>query len=106
MDAQLRHHCHTPNELCAQLHNRTPVVLKPDAWPVWLGEQPVKASAFKALLRPIPSDEMTCWPASARVGNVKNNDPSLIEPIAAQGCHVYLNRQAELRLACGLFRPK
>jgi len=26
---------------------------------------------------------MTCWPVSARVGNVKNNDPTLIEPIAA-----------------------
>ena len=26
---------------------------------------------------------MTCWPVSTRVGNVKNNDPSLIEPIAA-----------------------
>ena len=25
------------------------------------------------------------WPVSARVGNVKNNDPSLIEPIAAVG---------------------
>ncbi len=30
-----------------------------------------------------PSDEMICWPVSPRVGNVKNNDPSLIEPIAA-----------------------
>jgi putative SOS response-associated peptidase YedK len=29
----------TPNELCAQLHNRMPVVLKPDVWPVWLGEE-------------------------------------------------------------------
>jgi len=26
---------------------------------------------------------MTCWPVSARVGHAKNNDPSLIEPIAA-----------------------
>jgi len=26
---------------------------------------------------------MVCWPVSTRVGNVKNNDPSLIEPIAA-----------------------
>jgi hypothetical protein len=25
---------------------------------------------------PYPSDEMICWPVSARVGNVKNNDPS------------------------------
>jgi len=24
---------------------------------------------------------MICWPVSARVGNVKNNDPSLIEPV-------------------------
>jgi len=26
---------------------------------------------------------MTCWPVSARVGNVKNNDPTLIELISA-----------------------
>jgi len=36
---------------------------------------------LKALLAPYPSDEMICWPVSARVGNVKNNDPSLIEPV-------------------------
>jgi len=24
---------------------------------------------------------MICWPVSTRVGNVKNNDPTLIEPI-------------------------
>jgi hypothetical protein len=24
---------------------------------------------------------MMCWPVSARVGNVKNNDPSLVERI-------------------------
>jgi len=26
---------------------------------------------------------MICWSVSARVGNVKNNDSSLIEPVAA-----------------------
>jgi putative SOS response-associated peptidase YedK len=30
-----------PNELCDDLHNRMPVVLAPDAWPAWLGEEPV-----------------------------------------------------------------
>jgi hypothetical protein len=25
------------------------------------------------------AEEMTCWPVSAQVGNVKKNDPSLIE---------------------------
>jgi hypothetical protein len=35
------------------------------------------------MLLPYPSEGMTCWPISTRVGNVKNNDPSLIEPVAA-----------------------
>ena len=73
----------TPNELCAGLHNRMPVVLKPEAWPAWLGEEAAGVPQLKALLAPYPSDEMICWPVSARVGNVKNNDPSLIEPVAA-----------------------
>jgi hypothetical protein len=36
----------------------------------------------KALLAPYPAEKMTCWPVSPRVGNVQNNHPSLIEPIA------------------------
>ena len=27
-------------------------------------------------------EEMTCWAVSPRVGSVKNNDPSLVEPIS------------------------
>ena len=74
-----------PNELCAELHNRMPVVLKPDTWPAWLGEQPATVRDLKAMLAPYPSDDMIRWPVGARVGNVKNIDPSLIEPIAAAG---------------------
>ena len=37
----------------------------------------------KAMLAPYPSEDMISWPVSPRVGNVKNNDPSLIEPITA-----------------------
>jgi putative SOS response-associated peptidase YedK len=75
----------TPNELCTELHNRMPVILKPEVWPEWLGEEPTDSPRLKALLSPYPSDEMTCWPVSSRVGSVKNNDPSLIEPIAGVG---------------------
>jgi putative SOS response-associated peptidase YedK len=38
----------------------------------------------KALLAPYPSDGMVCWPVSQRVGNVKNKDPSLVEPINSE----------------------
>ena len=72
-----------PNELCAELHNRMPVVLGRDAWTAWLGEEPADPRQLKSLLASYPSEQMICWPVSARVGNVKNNDPSLIEPIAS-----------------------
>jgi putative SOS response-associated peptidase YedK len=41
----------TPNELCAELHNRMPV-LSPETWPRWLGEEPADARQFKAMLAP------------------------------------------------------
>ena len=72
-----------PNELCAELHDRMPVVKGYSAWPAWLGEEPTEPSELKALLLPYPSEAMTSWPVSPRVGNVKNNDPSLIERLAS-----------------------
>jgi putative SOS response-associated peptidase YedK len=72
----------TPNELCGEIHNRMPVILKPETWPAWLGEEPADVPELRSLLAPYPADEMICWPVSARVGNVRNNDASLIEPLA------------------------
>jgi putative SOS response-associated peptidase YedK len=37
---------------------------------------------LKPLLVPYVG-EMVAWPMSQRVGNVKNNDPTLIEPVCA-----------------------
>jgi putative SOS response-associated peptidase YedK len=34
---------------------------------------------------PYPAEDMVVWPVDKRVGNVKNKDPSLIEPVAAAG---------------------
>ena len=68
-----------PNTLCAELHDRMPVVLRPEAWPIWLGEEPADSAQLKALLVPYSGDNMIARPVSSRVGNVRNNDPSLIE---------------------------
>jgi putative SOS response-associated peptidase YedK len=43
-----------PNALCAELHDRMPVVLQPEAWPVWLGEQPADPKHLKAPIGPLP----------------------------------------------------
>jgi len=59
-----------------------PVVVGPETWQAWLGEVPADARRLKAMLAPYPSEKMTCWPVSARVGNVKNSDLSLVAPCA------------------------
>ena len=44
----------TPNELCAELHNRMPVVLKPESWRVWLGKSLPMHPASRRCLRRYP----------------------------------------------------
>jgi putative SOS response-associated peptidase YedK len=51
-------------------------------WPVW-SHGSADAPQLKVLLAPYPLEKMVAWSLSPRVGNVKNNNPSLIEPIAA-----------------------
>jgi putative SOS response-associated peptidase YedK len=45
----------------------------PEHWAAWLGEEPCEPTG---LLKPFPP-----WPVSKRVGNVKNNDPALPDPV-------------------------
>ena len=59
-----------------------PVILSPEVGPSWLGEEPADEAQLKSLV-PYSSGGMVCWPVSQRIGNVRNNDPSLIEPTAA-----------------------
>src|SRR5262249_35080515 len=70
-----------PDEWCGPIQTRMPAILPPGEWRLWLGEHAAEPDQLKALLRPYPADDMTMWPVSTRVGNVKNNDPSLIKPI-------------------------
>jgi putative SOS response-associated peptidase YedK len=70
------------NALLAPVHDRMPVILGPENWPLWLGEAPANPARLKALLVPYPADDIVMWPVDRRVGNVKNNDPSLVEPVA------------------------
>jgi putative SOS response-associated peptidase YedK len=72
----------TPNALLAELHDRMPVILAPEAWPIWLGESPAGPEQLKALLKPYPADDLVTWRVDKRVDDPKNKDPSLIEPAA------------------------
>jgi putative SOS response-associated peptidase YedK len=69
-----------PNELMEPLHNRMPVILAPKDYERWLAPA-VPSHLPLDLLKPYPSELMTTWKVCAAVGNVKNDEPSLIVPI-------------------------
>jgi putative SOS response-associated peptidase YedK len=48
-----------------------------------IGEEAAHVRQLKSLPAPYPAAEMICGPVSARVGNVRNNDAKLIEPVTA-----------------------
>ena len=68
-----------PNDLVRPIHDRMPVILPPDTWERWL--DPTVTGATELLLVPFPAEAMRAYPVSNRVGSVRNNDPSLLDPI-------------------------
>jgi putative SOS response-associated peptidase YedK len=70
----------TPNAEMSELHDRMPVILDRQDWPVWLGETEGDATM---LMRPAPDGLLRVWPVDRRVGSPRNNGPELLEPIAA-----------------------
>jgi putative SOS response-associated peptidase YedK len=71
-----------PNEVSAVIHNRMPVILDPKNYAKWLGEDATDPEHLKMRLKPFSATAMEAYPVSARVGNVKNTDASLVEPLA------------------------
>ena len=67
-----------PNEVMAPIHNRMPVILEPMDYDRWL-DAGDSAKPPVDLLRPYPAERMCAWTVSDRVGNVRNNDPALLE---------------------------
>ncbi|HTJ62599.1 MAG TPA: SOS response-associated peptidase [Alphaproteobacteria bacterium] len=69
------------NSLIAPMNERMPVILRADQWAKWLGQEPAHEQELKDMLRPYPAEDMTLWPVSKRVGNVRNNDAELLTPV-------------------------
>ena len=72
-----------PNALLQPIHDRMPAILPPDAWPLWLGEADASPKELFASLQPYPAELMRAYPIGTAVGNVKNDNPGLLDPVAA-----------------------
>ena len=71
------------NALMAPVHDRMPVVLDPGDWSFWLAPGTKDAARLQALLCPAPEGVLTRHPVGPRVGNVKFDDPGLMEEVHA-----------------------
>jgi len=71
-----------PNALCEPIHDRMPVILRRETWSIWLGETEASPEELRALLRAHPAELMRAYPIGPAVGNVKNDEPGLLEPLA------------------------
>jgi putative SOS response-associated peptidase YedK len=70
-----------PNKLCAPIHNRMPAILDPADYEQWLGERAASNSALQAMLKPFPAKQMECFKIGKRIGNVKYDEPGLVNPV-------------------------
>ena len=63
----------------AHIHDRQPLMLRPDAWSAWL-DPAVGAAGARELLE-TPGPDIVATPVSTAVNTVANNGPSLVDEV-------------------------
>lgn len=67
------------NELVRSIHNRMPVILKPEDYDRWLDVETHDADALGSLLVPFDADRMVAVPVSTYVNNARHDDPRCLD---------------------------
>ena len=70
-----------PNAKIAELHDRMPVILQPEAWDFWLDPSVKDSRALSECLRPCPDDFLDFTPVSRMVNSPANDVPQCLEPV-------------------------
>jgi putative SOS response-associated peptidase YedK len=70
----------TTNAVTSAVHDRTPVILDPDAYDLWLDPGMRDAAATSELLKPYDARLMRCYPISTRINHVANDDEECSAP--------------------------
>ncbi len=71
----------SPNDLVKPLHDRMPVILRPEDEERWIAGPEPSLSGLQEILAPFSPDEMAAYPVSSRVNKTDVDDERLIEPV-------------------------
>ena len=70
-----------PNELMKPIHDRMPVILKPDEWKLWLDPKVEEGEVLQPLLDPYDTKLMDAYEVSTYVNSPAHDDPKVIEAV-------------------------
>jgi len=68
------------NSLLAPIHDRMPVLVRPEDWPEWLSPATLPDQSFERITAPYAPGEMSAHPVSPLVNNAKIDDPRCCAP--------------------------
>jgi putative SOS response-associated peptidase YedK len=69
------------NSLLAGIHDRMPVILRPDDYELWLDPAFRDTSSRSEMLRPFNAGLMSRHPVSAKINQVQNDDAECAKPL-------------------------
>ncbi len=70
-----------PNELMTSIHNRMPLILKPEDYTQWLDTSPRTPESLQPLIKPFPADKMSAYPVSTLVNKPEVDRAELVVPV-------------------------
>lgn len=74
----------TPNALMAEIHNRMPVIIRPENYAEWLNPSVNDVNHLHTLTGAYPDNFMESYPVSKRVNSPANEGSALLERVEIQ----------------------
>jgi putative SOS response-associated peptidase YedK len=73
------------NPLMSDIHERMPVIIKPEDYTAWLDTRLTDILKIQAMAQPYPERFMQAYPISRNLNNPQHNSPDLIIPMQGSG---------------------
>jgi putative SOS response-associated peptidase YedK len=70
-----------PNEIVGKIHNRMPVILRPDDEADWVNPDITEPEHILPMIKQYPADKMKMWHVGDEARNPRNDSAELIKPV-------------------------